>query len=253
LASFAAVIFPAGGRAQCVPEPEERAVLLQASAGMGVGSRGFSRPHELGEQQLPDVAFPAAAVALRVEGWPDAPFSLTGLLRYRTSLGLEVQEHPPFALPNELGARAAHTELSVAPTFRLGDDRARAFRLAVPVGLSVRSFWPDIRELVTPGYSLLGPFVRVELIAPLPPWLLLRVGPELQAILVLDQHMKKAGLEGQGLALGGELGVEVGPFLSWLSLELSYRESHAWVGNRSDGPDLADAERFVILSVRGEL
>jgi hypothetical protein len=240
--------------AACVAEPEERELLVQASAGLGMGSYGFSRPSELGEQRLPDAVFPAAAVALAVEGWPDAPFSLTGLLRYQTSLGLRVQEHPPFALPNELSARSGFGELSLAPTFRLesGKTNREAIRLAVPVGLSLRSFWPDVRELLTPGYSLVGPFVRAQVILPIHASFRLRAGPELQAILVLDEHMKKAGLQGQGLALGAEIAAALGP-VGPFSLELGYRLSVGRVANRGDGPDFRDTQQLVILTLQGEL
>ena len=160
---------------------------------MGIGTRSFSRPTREGVQRLPDAVFPAVDVALRVHAWPHDGFSLGVLLRYQSSLGLTIEEQPPFALHNRVAARSARAELSVAPTFRLG-SAGTAPALAVPVGFTLRSLWPEVHEMMTPGYSLIGPHLRLELVVPLGNVLALRVGPELQAIIAIDESIRADGV-----------------------------------------------------------
>lgn len=223
----------------------------EAFAGVGVGTRSFERPTSDGSQVLQAGLFPAAEVALRLEAWPHARFSFAGLVHVQTSLGLTVQERPLFALPNEVGARAEHLELSAVPSWRLGAE-SDALALAFPIGFTLRSFQADVRDLPTPSYSLAGPHLRVELVAAFASWLTLRVGPELHWILFLGRQLRDGGTDSQGFALGGEaaLRVEVG---AGIALEIGYRESHAFAGNVGEGASFEDVERFATVRLVGSL
>lgn len=238
---------PIAREAPASPEP---AVRTEVAAGMGVGTRSFSRPTRAGEQQLPDAVFPAVDAALRVHVWPRAAFSIGVLLRYQSSLGLTVEDEPSFALPNRVDVRAERVELSAAPTLRLGESGADP-ALAFPVGLTLRSFWPEVHETQTPGYSLFGPHLRAELIVRFGGVLTLRFGPELQAIIAIDRSLRDEGVDRAGFAYGGEalLQVPLGPVFG---LELAYRESHAvvptyWI----DRDEFRDVERFASLRLSG--
>jgi hypothetical protein len=239
---------PAGAtEPTAAPKP---AVRTDLAVGVGVGTRSFVRPTIEGMQELPDAVFPALDLALRVHAWPADAFSLAVLLRYQTSLGLTIEERPPFALRNRVDARAERAELSVAPTFRLGSSAA-APALAFPVGFGLRSFWPDVHEMMTPGYTLLGPQLRAELVLPLGDVLALRVGPELQVIIAIDESIRAEGVERSGLAYGGEavLQLRLGRVFA---VELTYRESHAVVASFWTGrDDFEDVERFATGRLSG--
>jgi hypothetical protein len=228
----------------------EPAVRTEIAAGMGIGTRSFSRPTSEGVQRLPDAVFPAVDVALRVHAWPRDGFSLGISLRYQSSLGLTIEEQPPFALRNRVDARAERVELSVAPTFRLGDASA-APALAFPIGFTLRSLWPEVHEMMTPGYSLIGPHLRAELVLPLGDVLVLRVGPELQVIIAIDESIRAEGVGRSGVAYGGEalLQLRLGAVFA---LELTYRESHAFVPSAFvSRADFEDVERFATGRLSG--
>jgi len=172
-------------------------------------------------------------------------------LRYQTSIGLRVEQRASFALPYTISARAERGELSVAPIVRL-EDGPLAPSLAFPIGLGVRTFWPDVHEPPLLGYSLLGPQLRVELIWPLVESVRLRLGPELQWIIAVDHALRDEGVTSMGGAVGGELSVQV-RLGKIFSLDLCYRESHAFASSTNSGPIFNDVERFMTLRLLGEL
>ncbi len=227
-------------------------VVVEPFVGFGFGTRAFRRPTQMATgQQLPTAFFPAAEVGLGVSVWPARRFSLELLLRYQSSIGLHVRQLPPFALPNQVSARAERAELSAAPAFRLGDGES-APSLAFPIGVGVRTFWPTVHEQPLVGYSLLGPQLRAELVLPLAGVLRLRFGPELQWIVAVDHALRVEGVAAQGAAVGGEarLQARLGPVFR---LELCYRESHAFASSENAGPIFTDVERFATLRVSGAL
>lgn len=226
-------------------------VGAEAFAGAGVGTRSFVRPTSEGTQALKSSLFPAAEVALRLEAWPRARFSLAGLVHAQTSIGLKVEERPLFALPNEVGVRAEHLDLSAVPSWRLG-CASDALALAFPVGFTLRRFQTVVRDVPTPSYSLAGPHLRVELVAPLKPWLTLRVGPELHWIAFLGHDLREGGTDSQGIALGGEAALRL-TLGAGISLEVGYRESRAFAGHAGSGASFEDVERFATLRIVGAL
>jgi len=242
---------PAPAEAAALPAPPSR-MRVAPFAGFGFGTRAFVRPTQMSTgQRLPTMFFPAAEVGLGATLWPANRFSLGLLLRYQTSIGLRVEQRASFALPYTICARAERGELSVAPIVRL-EDGPLAPSLAFPIGFGVRTFWPDVHEPPLLGYSLLGPQLRVELIWPLVESVRLRLGPELQWIIAVDQALRDEGVSSMGGAVGGELSVQV-RLGKIFSLDLCYRESHAFASSTNAGPIFNDVERFMTLRLLGEL
>jgi hypothetical protein len=233
-------------------EPDtESAITVQVILGAGIGTRSFLRPTLMGPQRLDDALFPALDTGLAVQLWPAESVSLGLRLSYQSSLGLEIRQPPPFAIPNEIGARAERVELSFAPTFRLGDARD-SIALAFPIGFGMRTLWPEAHEFPLVGYSLAGPQLRIELIVPFSDSLRLRIGPELLWAVALDQTLQDQGVASQAIALGGEaaIGVQLGAVLG---LELSYRESHGFASTTRTTALFEDVERFATLRLLGSL
>lgn len=218
-------------------------------AGSGIGTRSMRRPVSGGSQSLDTSVFPAAEVGLRAQFWPNASFSLAFLLSYQTSLGLTVEERPLFALSNEIGARADHSEFSVAPVFKLGES-SQAPRLAIPVGASLRNFWPEVTEYMTPRYSLFGPMARVELWFSLGERAQLRVGPEVHWLAYISSELKDDGVASHGFALGGEVRFAY-QLSDHFALELNLRQSNAFASSVEGESSFSDVERFVTARVVG--
>jgi hypothetical protein len=221
---------------------------VELSAGIGVGTRGFERPTPTGVQVLETTPFAAADLTLRLEARRTEALQLGGLLRYRSSLAMTVEAQPLFALTREVPARSSHFEVSVVPALRLGADR-RGPRLALPLGISARTFWTETHDASTFGYSLIGPHVRPELWCPFGPFML-RVGPELQWIVAIDRALRRDGVSGQGVSLGAEASVALALHEAF-GLELSYRQAHALIAGRGERADFDDTERYVTLRLAG--
>jgi hypothetical protein len=231
------------------PSPAEHGprVLIRPYAGVGITQRTFQRPGmPSGIQKLASSAVPAVEVGLDVIAWPQDAFSLAFALHYRSAIGLTVQEAPPFALANETKVRSEQIELSVAPGWQLAGP---ALRLAIPLGAIARTFWPNVHTLMTPGYSLIGPFARAELTVQLAERVWLRLGPEVQWITLIDKALRDTGLNSQGVALGGEASLTVELSTVW-ALGLAYQESHAIV-NTMRGVTFEDVERYATIRVSG--
>ena len=233
------------------PGSDANAAIVQAFLGGGIGTRSFLRPTLLGAQRLEDALFPAVDVGLTLQLWPADSFSLGLRVGYQSSLGLDIQEQPLFALPMEISARAERVEFSLAPTFRLGDEQD-SIALGFPIGFGMRTFWPEVNEFRTPGYSLAGPQLRVELIVPFSDTVRLRIGPELLWAVALDQTLQDQGVESQAIALGGEvaLSLRLGAVIGF---ELCYRESHGFASTTRTSAAFEDVERFATLRLLGSL
>jgi hypothetical protein len=241
---------PAGGEGELETAAAEPSLQVEPFVGGGFGTRSLERPTKIGVQRMGTTAYPAIDAGLRVTAWPAASFSLSVLLHYQTSVGMSVREQPPFALHNEVGVRSEHVELSAAPTFRLGED-AGGLAVAFPIGFTLRTFWPEVHKLMTPGYSLGGPLVRAELIVPLRDLLVLRIGPEFQWIVMIDHVLTDDGMASQAVGIGGEatLALRLSPVFA---LQLAYREVHVLAPNDTvGGQSFRDVERYLTLGFSG--
>jgi hypothetical protein len=223
----------------------------RVAVGAGVGTRSVRRPiGPSAEQQVPTAVFPAADVGMAVRLWPEAAFAFDVSLRYRTSIGLTLEERPLFALPNEVDVRSEHVELGVAPSWRLS-DAVESARFGIPVGMSLRNFWPTAHQLATPRYTLFGPYVRVELDLPLGSVARLRLAPEAQMFFIVGTDLLDNGVSSPGVALGGEASLQFRLSQRFL-LDVSYRQSNA-LASTTGSASFRDVERFVTAGFSGEM
>ncbi|HKP63114.1 MAG TPA: hypothetical protein VJV78_40535, partial [Polyangiales bacterium] len=208
------------------------------------------RPVSGGEQVMPTAVFPAADIGMSVRLWPHAAFAFDIAMRYQTSLGLTVEEHPLFALPNQVDVRAEHVELGVAPSWRMSDG-IESGRFSIPVGMTLRNFWPAVHQLQTPRYTLFGPFVRVELDFPLGSIARLRFGPEAQMFFVAGTDLTEYGIGSPGFAIGAEASLDFRLTERFL-VELRYRQSNA-LASSEGSTSFLDVERFLTACLAGEM
>jgi hypothetical protein len=219
-------------------------VVIQPLVGFGISTRSFHRPVMAGEQAMTSSVVPAAEVGLYVLAWPEAKISLAISLVYQSALGFTVSERPPLALMNEVRGRSERVSLDIGPGLRLG-----MVRVTVPIGATVRTLWPEVHTLMTPGYSLVGPHARIDVSLPLAGPVSLSFGPEVQWIVAIDQLLRESGVNSQGVALGVDvnLSVAVG---SHFGLGVHYRESHASISTTRSFT-FTDVERYLTLRGTG--
>ena len=225
-------------------------ILFHVGAGLGAGTLSFSRPTATGRADLD-------ADAVRGGGPADAPARMARGQRFaRTAARL-----PDLARAGgtaRSAVRAARTTSTFAPSAS-SSPRRRRFTWATgrpqrswlfPLGFVFRAFVPEVDYLLVSEYSLGGPEVRAELWLHLGEYVTLRLGPELQWIVVVDDALRREDVTGSGLALGGQGTLEgkIGPVFR---VALAYRESHTTVpGTRSN---FRDTERFFTVRVAGEM
>jgi hypothetical protein len=236
------------------PAPAEEAetgpsVSIQPFVGLGIATRSVRMPAMTGTGALkiaPGVT-PAFEIGLRVAAWPRADFSFFVNLVYQSALGFSVTERPPIALPKEVGARSERVALEFAPRWRFANGQ---LELGIPLGATVRTLWAEVHMSQTPSFSLVGPHARAELLLRVSELLSLRVAPELQYIMMVDDDLKTAGVSSQGVALGGDATLEAQISQVW-SVRINYRESHALLGATRGSVSFEDVERYLTLRVVG--
>jgi hypothetical protein len=227
----------------------QRAIRVQTSIGFGIATLAFVRPTPTGVQRLPDTAFAATELSLRVHVKPEAALSVEVRVAYRTSVGFVLQLEPLFALPERVDVRVQHVELSVAPIVRLGGTGHMPV-LAFPIGLAFRSFSPTVHQYPVFDYDLGGPRAGAELWIPLGERIELRAGPEVQWLALIDASLRRAGACCQGVSVGGQAAIQA-TIGERLRAALAYHESHGFVP--SGGWRFKDVERFLALQIAGEL
>ena len=222
---------------------------IGASMGAGVGSLALVRPTAEGRQRLPSSAFAALDLGIGLHVDREEPLSFEVELGYLSSFGFALDVEPLFGLRERVSARVQRAELTFAPRVRLGQSR-HALALAFAAGAMLRSLVPELHQFGLPNYLLAGPELRVELIAPLGEQVLVRIGPELQWLALVDRSLRDQGACCQGVALGarGSLAASLG---STFSVALELRESHAFVGQGVRA--FSEVERFVTAVVGGRL
>lgn len=219
-------------------------VAITPFAGAGFTTRSYRRPVPFGAQSLDASAVPALEAGLGVTVWPARDFSLVFSLIYQTAIGFTVTERPALALENKVAARSERVALDVAPRWRFG-----AIRLAIPIGATLRTLWPEIHHSLTPGYSLLGPHARVDLSATIARILTVHITPEVHWITQIDELLLKTGVNSQGVALGGDVAVLLQLSSVW-GVGVNYRESHALI-TTTRGFTFTDVERYMTLRLSG--
>jgi hypothetical protein len=222
-------------------------VSIEPFAGFGIATRSVRMPWMTGALEIAPGVTPAFEVGLRVQARPRADFSFFVNLVYQSALGFSVTERPPLALPKEVGARSERVALEFAPRWRFSNGQ---IELGIPVGATVRTLWAEVHMSQTPSFSLVGPHARAELQLRFSDAISLRVAPELQYIMMVDDDVKNAGVSSSGVALGGDASVEAQISRAW-SLRINYRESHALLSATRGSVSFSDVERYLTLRAVG--
>jgi len=236
-------------QATTVAAAEPSAWSLRLSADLGVGVRSFSVPMNGVVYQTDTGPFPLAGVGFELDRHASRDVSLGLLLRYQSSVGLGIVEQHTDGSERPLDARANRIELGLTPTFRF--DAEGRWALCLAAGYGILGFRP-VGHLVTPGFSLDGPHLRVQLQVPLLSDVLrLRVGPEAQWLSHVGSELVERGVASHGFALGGEAGLELALSQRFM-LHAVYRETHAFVDS-SQAQSFEDTARFVTARFSGKL
>lgn len=246
LAIVLGVIVPASTRAQATsegPTPAELSVTLAIES--GAGTRSFELPMDGVVYQTDAGVFPVAGVALAIDHAPSKRASVGVLARYQTSVGLDIVELHTDGSRVPIEVRAHRFEGGVTPTIRF-DDAGR-WALLLCGGYGVLGFRP-LLHLVTPAYTLSGPFLRAQLRLPIAADLLrLRVGPEGQWIAQVGGALKARGIDATGFAVGGEAALELS-IGRHVAVHASYREAWSLLGS-SQAQSFKDVARFATVGV----
>lgn len=218
----------------------EPALGLRVFAGAGVGGRSFEWPD--GGERLAVQTGAFASVDLGLSFWIAASERLWigPALTYQSSLGAQVEETHIAGASEELTIRAHRFEGMLALTARLGQEGG--FWIVPAVGYGLRNLKPEVHHLLTPTTTLAGPLLRLAVRVPIGDTFALRIAPELQWILVVEQ-LEELGLHDSGVAFGAELGFELA-LGRGLSIEVVARGSQARVASEL-GATAVDGEQFV--------
>jgi hypothetical protein len=223
-------------------EDDVLSVLGRVHAGLGVGTRDLEWPTQGETLAVQTGAFIAVELGATVAIALSNAVALGPEFAYQTSLDHEVKEEHISGQAQTIAIRAHRFEGLLAVTFRFGERGG--FRITPALGYGVRNLRPEVHHLLIPSYSLAGPLARVTLRIPLAESVALRLGPELQYVLVGDE-LEEHGVESNGLAFGGDAALELALSAS-VAVELTFREAHALMRSAL-GTDSADVERFTTV------
>lgn len=230
------------------PSPSPWSLTLSAEA--GAGSSDIDVPMDGIVYRIRPGFFPIAGVGFELDHAFSRAIDLGLLVRYQSSVGAGIVEQRTDGSERPIDFRSHRLELALAPTFELDDDGTWA--LLAAAGYAIRNFRPEAHDVVTPGYSLAGPHLRVELrFSPFERLIRLRVGPEVQGILHVGQELVDRGMASRGLGLGGEAALELALGSYW-SLQMAYREIHAWLDS-AQTQRFEDVARYITARVSGTL
>ena len=150
----------AAPEAQVEPEVVSKWSLRVAAEG-GIGTRSFELPMDGVVYRTDTGVFSVAGAALEIEHAVSSSVGIGVLARYQSSIGLEITElHTDGSeVPLEVRAHRFEPALRHVPLRRCG---TRA--LALCAGYGVLGL--PLVHLVTPAFTLAGPFLRVQLQVP---------------------------------------------------------------------------------------
>ena len=235
-------------------EPEQRLFRLHVDVGTGVSSRALRFPIEAGTGNLS--LGPSAAFDIGLEAAYDPPSAVSwGIqLRYQTTLGAQVDEHPIGGVERPMGIRSARFEALFAPAW----DLSEVVQLRLAVGYGLRGLRTEVHDqasstlhsLQTPDYTLSGPVARVALRLALGDSVALTLAPEAQLLVSVGSDLKQRGVAGSGLAVGGVASLVVS-VSRLLSIYLAYREAHASIAGQPGHANVSDVERYITAGLRG--
>jgi hypothetical protein len=249
LALAVGITVPGFASAQESPAKSEHETTPEWSARLsgesGVGMRRFELPMDGVVYHTDAGVFPVAGVALEIEHAASASVSIGLLGRYQTSVGLDIIELHTDGSRVPIEVRAHRFEGGLTPTFHF--DEERLWALALCAGYGLLGFRP-LLHLVTPAYTLSGPFVRAQLQLPVfTDVLRLRAGPEAQWIVQVGDELKERGMDAMGVALGGEAALDLA-IGHHLTVHASYREAWSMIASSQDR-SFKDIARFATAGV----
>jgi hypothetical protein len=249
LALAIGITAPGLASAQQSPAESEHETTPEWSARLsgegGVGTRRFELPMDGVVYHTDAGVFPVAGVALELAHVASRTVSIGVLGRYQTSVGLDIVELHTDGSKVPIEVRAHRFEGGLTPTFHF--DERRLWALALCAGYGVLGFRP-LLHLVTPAYTLSGPFVRAQLQLPVFTKVLrLRAGPEGQWIVHVGGALKERGMDAMGVALGGEAALELS-LGRHISVHASYREAWSVIAS-SQARSFKDIARFATAGV----
>jgi hypothetical protein len=249
---LALALCPAHTLAQPADEPAREPSLwsLRLSAELGAGSRDIDLPMDGFVHRIRPGFFPTAGLGFELDHAASDAMTLGLIVRYQSSIAHGIVEQHTDGSVHPLDVRAHRLELGFAPRIRL--DASGVFSLLGALGYGFSNFRPEAHHLVTPAYSLIGPYLRAGLqLAPWPERLRLIVAPELQWVHHVGPGIRERGVAAQGLAAGGEAAIELVLSAHW-SVRAGYRETRCWLDS-SQEQRFQDVARFITARVAGAL
>ncbi len=216
----------------------ETALNVRVFAGAGIGARDVTWPAPGERRSVETGPFAAVELGASILFAFGESFWFGPVLAYQTSFAHEVEEQHISGQSDTLRVRSHRFDAVIAGSIGLG---SAGFRLTPAIGVAVQNFRPEVHHLLTPTYSLAGPLARISLRIPFGSTVALRIAPEAQ-ILFTDDALRELGASNSGVAIGGEIAMELG-IASSLSLELTARDARAWVESKF-GDDATDAGLF---------
>jgi hypothetical protein len=207
-AVLACVLLASTARAQ-EAEPSMPGVRGWLGAGLGAAARSLSMPSLEGARHLTTLVHPALEVTLRGEAVL-APHALLSLdARYRTSLGLDIEETPLGGVARTTPLRVHTFGAGLVPAWRfaVSDDSAA---LGLYLGWSVQAVSAAVAPTI-PTHTLHGPELGIELRAPLArSAVVFALRPSVAIWPWATERLRDQGrLSGPGLAFGLDAGVDI--------------------------------------------
>lgn len=221
------------------------AVHVGIEAGAGMGTRELSVPTPAGIIGLDTAVFPSAAVQLAIDIEPTARGQLTlgADVEYLTSFALVTTDQRIDGSLRETSSRSQRIYAGARLTYRV-ESALETVSLGATLGWSALSFTSEA-PVSLPDYTLQGPVLALGVVFPIPGGLLsLSLFPEAQWIVDVGGELNALGVSQSGAAVGGSARIRL-RILDELFADLTYRESHAFLGTASGGG--TDVERFLTL------
>ncbi len=222
------------------------AVHVAVQAGAGIGTREADLSTRNGAVGLQTAFFPSAAVQLAVDIEPVARGQLTigADAEYLTSFALTSADRRIDGSIRETSSRSQRIAAGVRLHYRV-DPSLDAVSIGAGLAWSALSFSSEA-PVSLPDYTLQGPVLSLSVVIPIASRLLtISLAPEAQWIVDVGSGLSALGVDSTGAAVGGAARVRL-RLLDELFLDLTYRESHAFLGTEN-GQGGSDVERFASL------
>ncbi len=219
---------------------------FSVALGVGIAQRQSTIPTMAGPARLTTVPFPAiqGEILGYVRPNPTERLRVALAIRYTTSVGLLAEDQLVDGTTRTTDMRSHHLTLGVRTNIPLSPGD-KPTELLLEAGWGFRMLDSEIRVSI-PDYTLHGLYARVGLlfnVADTP--LSIGIIPEIGHMMNLSDELTQVGMVGDGFAVGAEAQVRL-QVIDEVSVQLMYRESHAFLGTGFD-EDMNDVERYGVL------